>query len=209
MRKIDRRDAPVRAFDNPVLERLSRIHPAVPACVWGPVAAILVFLGYRAGLRPAATVALVLSGTASWTFAEYALHRWVFHWKPANPRLRKWFYPVHELHHDVQEWDRLVAPPLMAIPIAATLFAASWGLLGWPRCLPFFGGFLAGYLVYDYVHLYTHFGRPRSRIGKGLRRRHLQHHFAYPDRWYGISSPLWDFVFRTHVDRNRKPARAR
>ena len=68
------------------------------------------------------------------------------------------------------------------------------------------GGFLIGYLGYDYTHYATHFVRPKTRIGKGLRKRHLQHHFACPDRWYGVSSPLWDYVFRTHVPRGVRPA---
>jgi sterol desaturase/sphingolipid hydroxylase (fatty acid hydroxylase superfamily) len=133
------------------------------------------------------------------------LHRWVFHFQPAHPTLRRLYYPIHQLHHDVQEWDRLVAPPLMSIPLAALFFLIFRLLLGWPVVLPFFGGFVIGYLAYDYVHFYTHFARPRTRVGRGLRRRHLQHHFAFPDRWFGISSPLWDYVFRTHVPRDARP----
>ena len=74
-----------------------------------------------------------------------------------------------------------------------------------PVIFLFFGGFLIGYLLYDYIHFYTHFVTPKSRIGKGLRKRHLQHHFAGDDIWYGVSSPFWDYVFRTHVPKGVKP----
>jgi sterol desaturase/sphingolipid hydroxylase (fatty acid hydroxylase superfamily) len=30
-----------------------------------------------------------------------------------------------------------------------------------------------------------------------LRRHHLQHHYAAPDQNFGVSSPLWDIIFRT------------
>ena len=55
------------------------------------------------------------------------------------------------------------------------------------------------YLAYEWVHYRTHFGRARTSIGRGLRKRHLQHHLVRDDRWYGVTSPLWDYVFRTHV----------
>jgi sterol desaturase/sphingolipid hydroxylase (fatty acid hydroxylase superfamily) len=30
-----------------------------------------------------------------------------------------------------------------------------------------------------------------------LRRHHLQHHFGVPHRKFGVTSPLWDVIFRT------------
>jgi sterol desaturase/sphingolipid hydroxylase (fatty acid hydroxylase superfamily) len=196
----------VRAFDNDFLEKMSRIHPAVPICVWGPISLGSIYLGFRDGFSVPRVASLSLAGLFVWTLVEYILHRWIFHWQPRSPRLRDRFYPVHQLHHDVQEWDRIVAPPLMAVPLVVILLGIVWLCLGQPTVFPFFGGFLIGYLVYDYTHYATHYVRPLTWIGKGLRRRHLQHHFACPDRWYGVSSPLWDYVFRTHVPRGVRPA---
>jgi hypothetical protein len=196
----------VRAFDNPWLERSSRVHPLVPICVWGPVALALAFVGYSMGVGAVSLGALVLLGTLAWTLTEYLLHRWIFHWQPSSPRAKRIVYPIHGLHHDVQEWDRLVAPPLMAVPLWLLFLGLAWLVVGSPTVFPFFAGFTIGYQGYDYIHFYTHFGKPRSRIGRGLRRRHLQHHFACPGRWYGVSSPLWDFVFRTHVLRGKRAA---
>jgi sterol desaturase/sphingolipid hydroxylase (fatty acid hydroxylase superfamily) len=202
-------DGKVQAFDNTLLERLSRIHPAVPLCFWGPLSLVAIFLGGRGGLPLLPVLGWTLGGLGTWTLVEYVLHRWVFHWQPGNSKLRRWFYPVHQLHHDVQERDRIVAPLLMSVPLAIFWLGVFWLLLGQPSVYPFFGGFIIGYLAYDYTHFATHFVKPRTRIGKGLRRRHLQHHFACPDRWYGVSSPLWDYVFRTHVPRGVRPATLR
>lgn len=192
----------VQAFANPLLERLSRVHPALPVCVWGPIAVVFVVLGYQAGQAGLVLAAFFGAGLFVWTFTEYVMHRWVFHWEAGNAKVRDFFYPMHRLHHDAQEWDRLVMPPLLAVPLWLSFLGIFWLLLGAPSIFPFYAGFTIGYLIYDYIHFYTHFGRPRMRIGKALRRRHLQHHFVYPDRWYGVSSPLWDFVFRTHARRD-------
>ena len=94
----------------------------------------------------------------------------------------------------------------MSVPLAVAFLGLFWLPLGQPAVFPFFGGFIVGYLAYDYTHYATHFVRARTWIGKGLRKRHLQHHFACPDRWYGVSSPLWDYVFRTHVPRGVRPS---
>lgn len=187
-----------RAFTNDTLERLSRVTPSMPALMFGPIALYLFVLAVieEGGL---VATALFAAGVLAWSLAEYILHRWVFHWRPVTPALQQLWYPVHMLHHDVQEWDRLVAPPLMSLPFFCIFLGAFYGLLGAPAMYGPFAGFCVGYLAYDYVHLYTHFARPTTRLGKALRRRHLQHHFKHPDRWYGVSSPLWDYVFRTHV----------
>jgi dihydroceramide fatty acyl 2-hydroxylase len=188
----------IRAFDSPLLERLSRVHPLTPLLVWPPVAMLLLVTGLT-GVSVPASLGLWVAGLFVWTFSEYVLHRWVFHWVGPTEGLRRLWYPVHHMHHDVQERDRLLAPPLLSIP----LFFVFLGLFSWwpgaPWMYPLFSGFIVGYLAYDYIHFYTHFARPRSALGKGLRRRHLQHHFAFEDRWFGVSTPLWDYVFRTHV----------
>jgi sterol desaturase/sphingolipid hydroxylase (fatty acid hydroxylase superfamily) len=36
-----------------------------------------------------------------------------------------------------------------------------------------------------------------GRIGRFLRQHHMAHHYTKPDRNFGVSSPLWDLVFRT------------
>jgi sterol desaturase/sphingolipid hydroxylase (fatty acid hydroxylase superfamily) len=63
--------------------------------------------------------------------------------------------------------------------------------------LPVFGGVMHGYLTYDMLHFAIHRGTMTSRMGAYLRKHHLQHHYAVPERNFGVSSPLWDFVFRT------------
>jgi hypothetical protein len=204
---VDGKVTHVQLFENPVLEWLSRIHPSVPLIIWGPVALFLVWLGYHEGVSAGLTAGLALFGLLCWTLAEYVLHRWIFHWQPGHEKVREIYYPVHNLHHEVQEKDRLVTPPLMAVPLWLLFMGLFYMLLGTPTLFPFFGGFTIGYLCYDYVHYYVHYGKPKSAYWRTLRKRHLQHHFACEDRWFGVSSSLWDFVFRTHVPKGQSPAR--
>ena len=44
---------------------------------------------------------------------------------------------------------------------------------------------------------------PKSKLGKRLREQHMRHHFQDHRYGYGVSSPLWDVVFRT-LPRKRK-----
>jgi len=185
---------------------LGRVHPVVPFLIWFPVAVGTIALGVRRGIAAPTLVGLVAVGWAAWTLVEYVLHRWAFHWEPRNPRLRELLHPVHHAHHEAQGRDRVVAHPLFSAALALVFFGLFRLLLGAPAVFPFFGGFALGYLVYELIHYRAHFSRPRTRVGSSLRRRHLQHHFARSDRWYGVSSPIWDYVFRTHVPARRKNA---
>ena len=199
-----------RVFENEFAERyLSRVHPAFPGVFWGPIALLAIGWGAYAGVPLWATGGMAVAGFLSWTLFEYILHRWVFHFVPESDTVKRLWYPVHQIHHDFQEWDRIVAPPLLSGGLCAIFLALFWLVFGTPWMWPFFGGFTLGYLAYDYVHYFTHFGTPKTWIGKGLRRRHLQHHHAWHNRWYGVSSPLWDYVFRTHVRRGERAPRER
>ena len=104
-----------------------------------------------------------------------------------------------EYHHDFpNDKMRLVAPPLMSWPIALALgLLTRW--FGPDRWLPAFAGLTVRYLAYDYIHYYTHHFRPRWGPGKWLRRYHMLHHHDDRNSRFGVSSPLWDIVFKTYV----------
>jgi dihydroceramide fatty acyl 2-hydroxylase len=60
---------------------------------------------------------------------------------------------------------------------------------------------MTGYLVYDMTHYWLHHGRPRTRVGLLLRHHHMAHHHdaRFHEKKYGVSSTLWDHVFRTYA----------
>jgi dihydroceramide fatty acyl 2-hydroxylase len=185
-------------FKSRFLDFFSRIHPAVPALIYGPAIVALVVLGAREGLGGLEIVLLVLAGLLLWTLSEYWLHRKIFHWDPDHPIGHRLHFIIHGVHHDhPNDRMRLVMPPGASIPLAALFFGLFWLIFGLPTALPLFAGFLVGYLMYDYTHYYLHHVVPKSKLGKRLREQHMRHHFQDHRYGFGVSSPLWDAVFRT------------
>jgi sterol desaturase/sphingolipid hydroxylase (fatty acid hydroxylase superfamily) len=184
-------------FKSEFLNFFSRVHPAVPAVVFVPVVVAMEWLGVERDHGFLQLVLLSLAGIAIWTLTEYWLHRLVFHWEPDNAFGRRMHFIIHGIHHDhPNDKLRLVMPPSVSIPLAALFFAAFW-LIFDNAAFPLFGGFILGYLAYDYTHYYVHHFVPKSDLGKRLREQHMRHHFQDHRFGYGVSSPLWDVVFRT------------
>jgi dihydroceramide fatty acyl 2-hydroxylase len=184
-------------FDHPVLERLSVAHPALPLLVYLPAGIAFVWYGARSGLALSSVGFAYLGGVIAWTLTEYVTHRISFHHMPTTRWQVAYVYLVHGVHHaypdDSRRW---MIPVVASIPIAVVfsgLFALALGRFASPA----FGGFLHGYLTYDLLHHAIHRGRMSTRLGRFLRQYHLTHHYASPDRHYGVTSPLWDLVFRT------------
>lgn len=185
-------------FRSRFLDFFSRIHPIVPALIFVPVIVALIVLGASDGIGALQTVLSLLAGVFIWTLTEYWLHRKLFHWDPDNAIGHRLHFIIHGVHHDhPNDRMRLVMPPGASIPLAAIFFGLFSLIFGLPTALPLFAGFLIGYLIYDYTHYYVHHFVPRSTFGKRLREAHMRHHFQDHRYAFGVSSPLWDAVFRT------------
>lgn len=190
-------------FESEFLDFFSRVHPAVPAAIFVPVIVAGVVLGIVSGVAIWAVAVAFVGGIAFWTLTEYWLHRLVFHWQPDNAFGRRMHFIIHGVHHDhPNDKMRLVMPPSVSIPLAIVFFLAFWLVLG-AVAFPAFGGFICGYLAYDYTHYYVHHFVPKTKFGKRLREHHMRHHFQDHRYGYGVSSPIWDAAFRT-LPRQRK-----
>jgi sterol desaturase/sphingolipid hydroxylase (fatty acid hydroxylase superfamily) len=191
----------VRVFRSDWFETVfAKMHPIMPGVWWGPIGVACVYLsviderfGWFRGLLG------VLFGFLTWTLLEYVLHRFVFHLVPDGTfegKLRQ--FMVHGYHHEFpNDRMRLVAPLLLSAPIGALIAAIYVLLLGRYDWMMWYAGTVIGYLAYDWTHYYTHHFRPTTRLGKFLRRYHMEHHYKDSDSHFGISSPLWDWVFGT------------
>jgi len=184
-------------FENRWLDKLSRVHPATPIVIYGPVIVALIVLG-ASRMSALATIGAVAGGYVVWTLTEYWLHRLVFHFEPDNAFGHRLHFIIHGVHHDhPNDPKRLVMPPGASIPLALLFTALFVVVLGSPLWMPFEGGFLAGYLAYDMTHYYLHHHRPSSRLWKRLRELHMRHHFQDDTKGFGVSAPFWDYVFGT------------
>jgi dihydroceramide fatty acyl 2-hydroxylase len=204
----NRKKEAIRVFQSSFVENyLATSHPALPGLWFGWLIAYGAYVGVsqHGGLG----VGLFALGVLMWTLLEYTLHRWLFHAVPPdefNAKVRQ--FMLHGYHHEFPNdpW-RLVAPPLMSFPIAAVVAAFDYLVFGAGLWLPVFAGTVGGYLAYDWLHYYEHHFNPRGGVGKYLKRIHALHHFANSERNHGISSPLWDFLFRTYQGKNNEGGR--
>jgi sterol desaturase/sphingolipid hydroxylase (fatty acid hydroxylase superfamily) len=187
----------VRLFKNPVLEALTHVHPSVPFLVWVPI--VMYQLAVATGLLSAGSIALAFAlGVLFWTLTEYAMHRYVFHFKATSKAGQYLVFLFHGIHHDdPEDPTRLVMPPVVSIALGALFYALFSATLGPVNTRPFFAGFISGYLVYDYLHFATHHFRPKTAWGKALKENHMKHHYLKKGGKWGVSSPLWDHVFGT------------
>jgi dihydroceramide fatty acyl 2-hydroxylase len=196
---VGQRAITCRMFDNELLEKFSRIHPATPFIVYVPVVTAALYRTWTRHLGFFATLGLCVGGLLLWTIAEYGLHRYVFHWFKDTPFGRRVHFLLHGVHHDFpNDSDRLVMPLLTSLPLAVIFYTTFYLVFGGVQLAePFFAGFVLGYLCYDGTHYAVHHFKQRSRIGKLIKRHHMLHHHADHDGGFGVSSPIWDFVFGT------------
>lgn len=205
--RTDALEASPEMFQSSLLNFFSRVPPIIPALIFVPVVAAMEWLGADHGSGAGRLALLTLGGIGIWTLTEYWLHRLVFHWEPDNAFGRRMHFIIHGVHHDhPNDKLRLVMPPAVSIPLAILFYLGFAAAFGIPSAYPLFAGFIGGYLFYDYTHYYVHHYVPRSEFGKRLREQHMRHHFQDHRYGYGVSSPLWDIVFRT-LPRRRRRAR--
>ncbi len=192
-----------RMFDRDWLDRLSRVHPAVPLVIFIPAIAVLFALGQE-GVPPLEVGAWVFGGYLFWTLTEYWMHRLVFHFEPEEGIGARLHWIIHGVHHDhPNDPLRLVMPPSVSVPLAALFCGAFLLVLGTPGGWLVGVGFLLGYLIYDMTHFHLHHHKPRTRLGRLMRELHMRHHFQDDTRGFGVSAPFWDYVFRTPQKRSR------
>jgi sterol desaturase/sphingolipid hydroxylase (fatty acid hydroxylase superfamily) len=203
---IDNSETPIRLFKSDFLEFFSHISPITVTIIWLPFSGYMLARGILD--RPTNAnilfiVAAFLIGLFLWTLSEYLLHRFVFHFPPRNAWQERVTYLFHGIHHHQPQCKtRLVMPPVVSIPLAAIFYGLFYLILGlilgiphWDA--PMVSGFTIGYLAYDLTHYATHHWPMRSGWLKYIKRYHMMHHYKTPNARFGVSSPLWDIIFRT------------
>ena len=204
MTKAELLMASPRLFQNPLLDKLSRVHWSFPL-VYLPFAFWLLWKG-AVELSALATIGCLVLGYVLWTLSEYVVHRWLFHTEFQGEIGQRIHFLLHGVHH-VHPSDplRLVMPPLMSVPLMALAYVVIGALFGPPLSYAVTAGFLFGYVFYDEIHFHVHHRAPRTRVEQILRHEHMLHHFRDPLRGFGVSCPYWDTVFHTGYTKEDKP----
>jgi sterol desaturase/sphingolipid hydroxylase (fatty acid hydroxylase superfamily) len=185
-------------FESDFMEFFSRVHPVTPLALYLPVVGYTLYVSlWQRHLSFVAVAALFLLGVLLWTLIEYLIHRYIFHYQPRTRWGKQLHFVIHGVHHDYpNDARRLVMPPVISIPLAFLFFGLFFLIFG-SLAPAVFAGLVFGYLCYDMLHYATHHLAMKRGVWLWLKQYHLRHHFKDDHVGYGISSPLWDYIFRT------------
>jgi sterol desaturase/sphingolipid hydroxylase (fatty acid hydroxylase superfamily) len=192
-----------RVFENPLLEQLTRTHISVPISIFLSISAGLLYIAFaRTALKDVLIPFLFLGGLLFFTLFEYLLHRYVFHMQPNSTLKKKIQYNMHGIHHEFpKDKGRLAMPPLLSVALASLFFGLFYVLMD-TKVFGFLPGMLTGYAAYLFVHYIVHAYAPPKNFFKHLWINHAVHHYKDNKVVFGVSSPLWDYVFGTMPKKN-------
>ncbi|XP_036391685.1 fatty acid 2-hydroxylase-like [Megalops cyprinoides] len=212
-------DRPIRLFHSPLAEASTKTAWYMVPIVWLPLVFYLswsccttlslgetrVFLtrDLSVPLPPSSFPPLFLLGAGAWSLLEYLIHRFLFHMRPParSYGLTTLHFLLHGQHHKSPfDGSRLVFPPALAAPVVGAFYLLARRLLPEGVGLALFAGGLCGYVAYDMVHYYLHYGSPRAgSYLHGLKAHHVKHHFQHQRAGFGITTTFWDHPFGTTI----------
>lgn len=197
---ISNKDESVQMFNNPIINYFSTVHFTIPLIIFMPVCIFYLFSSfYLLNLPIWLIICFYISGIFTWTLTEYFLHRFLFHFQPKSEWGKRLHFITHGVHHQYpNDSKRLVMPPAVSIPMA-TLFYFLFKFIfnSSPLLYPFFAGFISGYIAYDMLHYAIHHHNFKNKIFKQLKKHHYIHHYQDDKNGFGVSSKLWDIIFKT------------
>ena len=185
-------------FSNSILERFTRTHIAVPISIFLVYASLLLYWNItHTELNIITSLISFFVGMFAFTWVEYVVHRHVFHMSTYTKFRARLQYTVHGIHHDYpKDKDRLAMPPILSITIATSFLFLLRLILG-DLVFSFLPGFLVGYSLYLVVHYMVHAYPPPRNFLRHLWINHSIHHYKDSEGIYGVSSPLWDYIYGT------------
>ena len=187
-----------RIFKNPILEALTRTSPTIMLAFYIPMITFFLVINFYVGSLTTAPViiGIFLLGILAWTFFEYVMHRYVLHFVNESKIVQRFHYVTHGVHHEFpRDAQKLFMPPIAAAFIITFYFFLFKLTIG-DYVYVFLPGFMMGYLLYTFMHYSMHRFKPPKML-KSWWTHHALHHYKYPNKAFGVSSPLWDYVFRT------------
>ncbi|XP_033929591.1 fatty acid 2-hydroxylase-like [Melopsittacus undulatus] len=213
-------DHPIHLFYLDFLESLSKTAWYVVFMVWAPMVLYLNWVSFTSlaqgntSLFSSFTTEysvpihkyyfpfIFLLGMFLWSLLEHLIHRFVFHMKPPASDANYYLITLHFLlpgqhHKSPFNSSHLVFPPVPALLVIGFFYGILQLLLPEELGLSVFAGGLCGYIIYDMMHYYLHYGSPKKGIYLyGLKAYHVKHHFEHQKSGFGITTHFWDHPFR-------------
>jgi sterol desaturase/sphingolipid hydroxylase (fatty acid hydroxylase superfamily) len=193
-----------RLFKNKFLEYLTKTHPLVIDAMYLVIGTFLITFYYKHYSTSVSEISIAfIIGFFTWTLAEYCMHRFLYHSVKDASFSTGIHYLFHGIHHEFpNDKDRIVLPPVPSLLFAAAFFGLFYLIMG-KYAFVFGPGFLIGYVAYMNVHYVVHKVAMPKKYNFWWRFHNI-HHFQQHDRAFGVTSSLWDHVFGTMPEKNRK-----
>ena len=140
-------------------------------------------------------VAIAL-GVLTWTLLEYFIHRYMGH----DRRFRRSPFGVEHIRHHIEgnyfapNWKKAIAAAIFAGVLIGPAIAIAGVTLG----IAYVAGLITFYGVYEWLHRREHTHAGIGPYGRFVRRHHFHHHFVDGRKNHGVTTPIWDLVFRTY-----------
>lgn len=183
------------------LEPLSLTPWWVVPMVWLPANFYIFYVGL-VNQNPIVALSFWVLGLFTWTFIEYALHRFLFHldqYLPDHPYFLTLHFLLHGVHHYLpMDKYRLVMPPTLFVILAYPFYRVVFGLLPFYNACSGFAGGTLGYIMYDVTHYVLHHTK-LPRYFQELKTYHLEHHYKNYEMGFGVTSRFWDVIFDTEI----------
>jgi sterol desaturase/sphingolipid hydroxylase (fatty acid hydroxylase superfamily) len=191
-------------FKNKFLNKLTSSSPYTIITLYVLFSGFLIYTGYtKYNLSLDTIIAFFIFGVLSWTLAEYILHRFVYHKLKDATYDTGLHYLLHGIHHKYpNDQSKVILPIVPSIIVASILFGIFYLIFG-IYVFAFVPGFLLTYLGYMLIHYMVH-TKPMPKKYNFFWKHHNIHHYQQHDRAFGVSTSLWDRVFGTMPEKNRK-----
>jgi sterol desaturase/sphingolipid hydroxylase (fatty acid hydroxylase superfamily) len=154
---------------------------------------VLGYLGAREATGLGTPAIGVAAGLFTFTFIEYAVHRWLFH-RPTGL-----LSAMHHSHHQTPD-THAALPFFTSAGVAAICWPALTAVIGSVPASFFLCGVMGGYFYYAALHHLEHSVRINAVPFRWMQRRwamhSVHHHLAGTN--FGVTTSFWDRVFATH-----------
>jgi sterol desaturase/sphingolipid hydroxylase (fatty acid hydroxylase superfamily) len=183
-----------KAYNNSILEWMTRVHPLTPYVVFIPVSIFFVVRSIMAsnGQILLHFLWMIPTITIFWTFLEFLLHITVLHNEKAGVVAK-----IHETHHQYPNDPLRLSVPLWSSIPGGIVFYFGFRLIVGPDYIDaFFGILVAYYILYEFTHLTVHQYNWKNPLFQKIKKHHLKHHFHNPQKGFGFTTTIWDKIFK-------------
>lgn len=154
--------------------------------IWGAPFSLLSMVAFIAGLVTFSTI-------------EYVVHRFGFHSKIPNRKLKRYITNGHVYHHrNPQKIKKLFIPLSIALPASLIPLGIFMLIFGHMYGFWFYLGMVCLYFLYEFMHYSAHHYPINLPFFRQMREYHLSHHKNKPNSRFSITNPFWDWALNTY-----------